>query len=142
MYALTDLTIRLMFQRDLPAVLAVEQRNPGRHWTRDDFLPVFDDPSVDGWVAEVDGSVVGYLVFRTEPGGLTLLNIAIAPYWRRHGIASNMLQRLDEKRPARVRAVVPESNLPVHLLLRGAGYAAVRVLRDQFDGEDGYVMER
>src|SRR4051812_46356912 len=102
----TDLTIRLMFQRDLPAVLYVEQRGPGRHWTRDNFLPVFDDPLTDGWVAEVDGSVVGHLVFRTEPDGLALLNIAIAPYWRRHGIGRTMLQRLDEKRPTRIRAVV------------------------------------
>src|SRR3954464_14081522 len=137
MNAVTDLTVRLMFQRDLPAVLEVEQRKPDRPWTRDDFLPVFDDHKVDGWVAEVDGTVVGHLVFRTDAEGLTLLNLAVAPYWRRQGIAAAMLHRLDEKQPARVRAVVPESNLPVQLLLRHAGYQAVRVRRGNFEEEDG-----
>jgi hypothetical protein len=53
-----------------------------------------------------------------------------------------MLAKLGEKHAPLIRATVPESNLPVQLLLRDAGYKAVRVCRGHFDGEDGYLMER
>jgi ribosomal protein S18 acetylase RimI-like enzyme len=90
----------------------------------------------------MDGRIVGYLVFRSGPDGVTLLNLAVAPYWRRQGIARAMLAKLGEKPAPVLRATVPESNLPFQLLLRGAGYKAVRVCRGHFDGEDGYLMER
>ncbi len=137
-----DLGVQLMFQRALPAVLEVERSRPGRRWAREDFLPAFDDPIAEGWVAEVDGRVVGHLVFRREGEGLALLNLAVAPHWRRQGVARAMLGMLEEKRPARIRATVPESKLAAQLLLRKAGFRAVGVLHGCFDEEDGYVMQR
>jgi len=142
MKTVSDLTIRLMFHRDLRDVLAIERRKPGLGWKREDFRPVFHAHDTDGWVAEMDGRIVGHLVFRSGPDGVTLLNIAVAPYWRRQGIARAMLAKLGEKHAPFIRVIVPESNLPVQLLLRSAGYQAVGVSRGHFDGEDGYLMER
>jgi ribosomal protein S18 acetylase RimI-like enzyme len=135
-----DLTVRLMFQRDLPEVLAIERRKP--HGARDEeaFGPVFTDPDTDAWVAETDDHIVGYIVFRRTPRGLSLLNVEVAPYWRRRGIARSMLALLHERGPARVEAVVPEGNLETQLLLRAAGYRADAVLRGHFGGEDGYLI--
>ena len=141
MNAVRDLTVRLMFPRDLKHILAIEEKRPGS-WSRENFTPVFRWGNTTGWVAEIGDVIVGHLVFSSGPQGLTLLNVAVAPYWRRQGIARTMLQKLDEKHPARIEATVPESNLTAQMLLRNAGYKAVRVLRDQFGGEDGYVMER
>jgi len=39
-----------------------------------------------------------------------------------------------------VPVVVPETNLPAQLLLREAGYRAIRIERDYYGGEDGYLM--
>ena len=142
MNTVSDLTIRLMFHRDLRDVLAIERRKPGLGWKRADFRPVFHAHDTDGWVAEMEGRIVGHLVFRCGPDGVTLLNLAVAPYWRRQGIARAMLAKLGEKPAPLIRATVPESNLPVQLLLRDAGYKAVRVCRGHFNGEDGYLMER
>jgi ribosomal-protein-alanine N-acetyltransferase len=142
MSAVRDLTVRLMFHRDLRHVLAIEQRKSGPCWSRLDFSPVFHCGQTTGWVAEVDDAVVGHLVFRSGPHGFTLLNLAVAPYWRRQGVARAMLKKLDEKRPPCIEAAVPESNLPAQLLLRSAGYRAVQVLREHFGEEDGYLMER
>jgi ribosomal-protein-alanine N-acetyltransferase len=145
----TSLTIRLMFNRDLARVLEIERRSPGEHWTRKDFLPVFHAADTDGWVAEADGRIVGFMIFQVQNAGgsrlVVLRNIAVAPYWRRSGVGRAMLERLDEKlRGAedRIQAVVAESNLPAQLFLRAAGYKAVRVLRGHFGSEDGYLMER
>jgi ribosomal-protein-alanine N-acetyltransferase len=142
MNTVSDLTIRLMFHRDLRDILAIERGKPGLGWKREDFRPVFHAQDADGWVAEMDGQIVGHLVFRSGPDGVTLLNLAVAPYWRRRGIARAMLAKLNEKQALLIRATVPESNLPVQLLLRDAGYQAVDVFRGHFDGEDGYLMER
>src|SRR5207248_2884697 len=61
---LNNLTVRLMFQRDLAQVVDIDQRRPGKPWVQEDFLPVVEKPGTDGWVAEVDGAIVGFLVYR------------------------------------------------------------------------------
>jgi [ribosomal protein S18]-alanine N-acetyltransferase len=137
-----ELTIRLMFHRDLAQVLAIEKNKPDRPWTRQDFSPVFRAPNTDGWVAEVNEAVAGYIVFQSTPDGVLLQNIAVAPYWRRQGIARTMLGRLSEKKPTLVRAVVPETNLALQLLLKSADFRAVGVCRGRQDDGDRYVMER
>lgn len=149
MKTLRDLTIRLMFNRDLSKVLEIERRKPGPAWTRNDFRPVFRAPDADGWVAEIDGEVVGFVVFRhvaDESGRRVVLrNFGVAPYWRRRGVGRAMFRKIEDRlRSAedRVQVTVPESNLPAQLFLRGVGYKAVRVLRDHFGGEDGFFMER
>src|SRR5947208_12505536 len=129
-----DLSVRLMFKRHLPHVLAIESRN-ARPWTRQDFLAVFDCPGGEAWVAEIDDVIVGYIVFQSYPEGIHLLNLVVVPYWRRQGIARTMLEKLDEKRPSVIWAIVPERNLPVQMVLREAGYKAVEVLRGQFEEE-------
>jgi ribosomal-protein-alanine N-acetyltransferase len=138
-----------MFNRDLGKVLEIERRGPGPHWTRKDFLPVFHAADTDGWVAEADGRIVGFVVFQVHNAGgsrrVVLRHLAVAPYWRRSGVGRAMLERLDEKLRAagdRIQATVEESNLAAQLFLRAGGYKAVRVLRGHFGGADGYLMER
>ena len=80
-----------------------------------------------------------------QPLRIVLRNIAVANEWQRHGVARSLLERFERKLrhdQDRIQAIVPESNLPIQLLLRDAGYKAMRVLRDYFADEDGYLMER
>jgi [ribosomal protein S18]-alanine N-acetyltransferase len=146
---LSNLTVRLMFNRDLRTVLEIERKRPGEPWTRRDFLPVFRAPDTEGWVAEIDDQVVGFIVFRVHPDGLgrriSVLNVGVAPYWRRAGVARSMFLKLADRLRApgdSLQATVPESNLALQLCLRAAGFKAVRVLRGHFVNEDGYVMRR
>jgi ribosomal-protein-alanine N-acetyltransferase len=137
-----DLTVRLLFQRDLPDVLRVERHGPPPRWGREDFRPVFDAPGTDGWVAEAGGQVVGFVVFRASPGRLALLRLGVAPFWRRQGVARAMLAHVHERAAGVVEAAVPEADLAAQLFLRDAGYKAVRVLRRHRGGGDAYLMER
>jgi ribosomal protein S18 acetylase RimI-like enzyme len=76
---------------------------------------------------------------------LNLLHIAVAPDWRRRGVAATLLGQLEQflRHPEdSIRAAVPEGNLPVQLFLRAAGYKALRVLRGFYAAEDAYLMER
>lgn len=83
----------------------------------------------------------------TGPQSLRIIlrNVAVAHEWQRRGVGKALLERFERKlrHPQdRIQAIVPESNLPLQYLLRDAGYRAMRVLRDYFDNEDGYLMER
>lgn len=80
-----------------------------------------------------------------QPLRIVLRNIAVAREWQRRGVARSLLERFERKLrhdQDRIQAVVPESNLPIQLLLREAGYKALKVLHDYFGNEDGYLMER
>jgi len=170
--ATAKLTLRWMIQRDLPQVLRIERQAPALQWCQQDFLAVFQSGDTAGWVAEVGDQVVGYLIYKaiTQPepaepealdslgfagqaGGrpvlkplrISLLNLAIAPEWRRHGIGRALLAKLNQKlRQSEdyIQATVPESNLPFQLLLRDAGYKAVSILRGYFGTEDAYLLRR
>ncbi len=82
---------------------------------------------------------------RLSPRHVDLLRIGVLPEWQRQGIGRTLLEELDQEFRQSgdlIRAIVPETNLPVQLLLRDAGYKAVRILPAYHGSEDGYVMER
>lgn len=147
---LENASVRLMFPRDLSQVLDIEERKPGQRWQQHDFLPVFLSYHTDGWVAEANGEVVGFMVFKVahqeeRPATITILNLIVAPYWRRRGIASGMVEHLCEelmKPDSRLRSVVPESDLATQLFLRAKGFEAIRVLRGRYGDQDAYLFER
>ena len=159
------ITLRWMMQRDLAQVLPIAGQAAPEAWGRQDFLNLFQSADAAGWVAEVEDRVVGFLTYRVtwqpedagaapprgkqetnaRPLRIVIQNLAVAPEWRRRGAALALLNRLGQKlRQAKdcVQVSVPESNLPLQLLLRKAGYKAVRVLRGHYGGDDAYLMER
>jgi ribosomal protein S18 acetylase RimI-like enzyme len=81
----------------------------------------------------------------TKPLCVNLLNIVVAPEWRRQGIGTSMLEILDQgpwRAAPSIQMLVPETNLPLQLFLRAVGYKAICVVRECFDSEDAYLMER
>jgi [ribosomal protein S18]-alanine N-acetyltransferase len=167
-----NLSLRWMIQRDLPRVLRIERQAPVYQWTQQDFLAVFQSGDTAGWVAEGGEEIVGFLIYKaiTQPDStdtdtlesaefttqqgarpilkplrISLLNLAVAPEWHRHGIGRALAAKLNQKlrQPEDyIQATVPESNLPFQLLLRAAGYKAVSILRGYFGTEDAYLLRR
>lgn len=78
----------------LDAVMAIEHACHARPWTRGNFT----DSLASGYLADVlfdaGRTLVGYCVAVAGAGEMHLLNLSVAPEYRRHGHASFMMQAL------------------------------------------------
>ena len=89
------MAVRPMEPRDVEAVLAIQAASPEiAQWTRADYERV-EAGEMAGWVAErISGegargpAVVGFLVARNIPPEVEILNLAVVPSARQHGVGS------------------------------------------------------
>jgi ribosomal protein S18 acetylase RimI-like enzyme len=166
------LNVRNMTSTDLPRVLQLERQRLGSSWLRHDLAMNPTSEERGTWVATIQNHVIGYLVYQhmveTDPVAsgphfersrlaeakdktsapsvcVDLLQLYVAPDWRRRGIGRALITRFDprpqQQGTCTIEAAVPESNLPMQLLLRSIGYKAVRVLRGFHGEEDAYLMQ-
>jgi ribosomal-protein-alanine N-acetyltransferase len=81
-------------------------------------------------VAEVDGNIVGYVLYEITSSEIYIINFAVHAEFRRQGIArgliSGLVAKLSERRTL-ITVSVPDSALPAQLLLRELGFKAVAV---------------
>jgi ribosomal-protein-alanine N-acetyltransferase len=138
-----------MIARHVPAVLDIENAAYASHaspWSSDDFLRCLRNRNCIGMVAEQCGDVVGYMVYGMFDRSIELLNIAVSPNHRLLGIGSQMLAALEYKLVAshkrdKLTLLVREHNVVAQIFFRKHGFRATQVIRDCFQGEDGYWME-
>jgi len=101
--------------------------------------------TVETWVAEREGAVVGFLAIReTAPGEAEILNMAVHRQWRRRGVAREMLIQVLGKRFGEVYLEVRESNATAIRLYELAGFQRVGVRPQYYKQPDeaGIVMKR
>lgn len=139
--------IRWMIRRDMPEVLATEQASFDYSWTEEDFLRCLRQRNCIGMVAEQDEKVVGFMIYELHKTKLHILNFAVHPRARRHGIGLQMVAKLIGKlsshRRTRITLAVRETNLPAQLFFRDQGFRAVKVMRGYYEdsGEDAFTMQ-
>lgn len=87
-----DIRLRPFVESDLPQVLEIEQASFLLPWNGEFFLTELHHPHGWVWVAEKDGTIVGYLCgwFVADEG--EILNIAIHPDYRRRGLGKFLLE--------------------------------------------------
>lgn len=133
-------TLRYMIERDLSAVIAIENATTDRPWDRECLRRTLGQPSTCGIVAVHSDRVVGYAVYQLQRRILSVLNFAVDPKECRVGIGTwmieNLKSKLSEMRRNRLRFLVRESNLAACLFLKANGLLATEVIRDGFETED------
>ncbi len=83
--------IREMARNDAPEVERVLAASPGASlWTAADLLSLASR-NTRIWVAEEDEKVVGAVAARTAADEAEILNLAVAPAWRRHGVGRELM---------------------------------------------------
>lgn len=138
-------SIRWIIRRDMPAVQAIERASFDCPWGYDDFLDALRQRNCIGTVAEHEGQIVGYLLKEFDKTSYSILNLAVAPKWRRREVATQLVGKMKSNmiRRDRISATVRDSNLVAHLFLRSQRFRATTVLpAHQFEmSEDAYVFE-
>jgi ribosomal-protein-alanine N-acetyltransferase len=88
------LDIRRLTYADLPQVIAIERRAFPTPWSLAMFVLELSKPSGICLAARRDGRLCGYLVCSRYDTVWHLMNIAVDPDERRHGVATNLLSEL------------------------------------------------
>ncbi|MGH9794305.1 MAG: ribosomal protein S18-alanine N-acetyltransferase [Candidatus Acidiferrales bacterium] len=125
------LTIRSIALHDVGAVGSIALLSPeAAQWPAADIerLVGGEARGIQGWVGEVGGELAGFLVMRSAPGEVEILNMAVVPQSRRAGVGSRLLRHaLEVARAAgaqRVFLEVRESNRAAIALYARHGFQA------------------
>jgi [ribosomal protein S18]-alanine N-acetyltransferase len=144
-----DVRIREMVAADLDTVLAIERTSFTMPWTMDTFRGLLRRSDADLFVAErVGGPVVAYAVVWMVMDQAELGDIAVAPDWRRRGLARRLMDTvLDHARRRGVREIFLEvrpSNHEARRLYERYGFVEVGRRRNYYSQprEDALVLRR
>lgn len=136
-----------MIRPDLPTVLQIEVESFEFPWTEEEFIRCLRQRNCIGMVAEVNCSVVAFMIYELHKNRLHVLNFAVAQSHRRTGVGTAMVNKLKSKlssdRRNRILLEVRETNLAAQLFFRKQGFKAISILRDFYEDttEDAYLMQ-
>ena len=131
---------------DLDEVMVIERASFPYPWSPRFFLQELQVQCARSILAEVDGKIVGYILFWLLPGEIDIHNVAVHAGFRRQGIARLLLaQVISEARGRcldRVTLEVRQSNTPAQRLYESIGFGITGVRRGYYsdDGEDALTM--
>jgi ribosomal protein S18 acetylase RimI-like enzyme len=129
----SQLRVRRGGPRDLPAVTVVQEASPeAAQWKVSDYL------EYEFRIAEAGGRIAGFLVARTLAAGeREVLNLAVAPEFRRGGVARKLLQSFLAESPGAVYLEVRESNGAGRGFYKSMGFQEVSTRSRYYETPDG-----
>ena len=139
--------IRPMTRDDLDGVLAIEHVSCPVPWKREHFIQEIHSHICFPHVAVIDGSIAGFLCLSSLFEEAQILNIAVAPEFRRKGVARMLMElaiRLAREKGAENLVLeVRESNAAAIALYGGYGFQRYFIRKGYYEGkEDAILMER
>jgi len=138
--------IRSAVPADAAPLVVIERRCFSDPWSENSFREALDSPWSFGLVAHTSPGIAGYLIAREVAGTGEVLNLAVSPEYRRHGVARALLRAgLTYFRKRRVEEVfleVRESNRSAQALYLSAGFRPIgqRVAYYRNPKEDALVL--
>jgi ribosomal-protein-alanine N-acetyltransferase len=144
-----NVELRRLVPRDLDTVELIERESYPTPWSRSMFAAELRKPSSIAIGAYLeDGELVGYAFVSRYVDAWHLMNIAVAPAYRRRRIATTLLERLFEVTAADPRRgytlEVRVSNADAIRLYERLGFAARGIRRGYYtdNREDALIMWR
>ena len=135
-----------MTAADLDEVIAIERASFAYPWSARFFLQELQVQCARSILAEVDGKIVGYILFWLLPGELDIHNVAVHTGFRRRGIARLLLEQVITEAQGRnldrVILEVRQSNIAAQRLYESLGFLITGIRRGYYsdDGEDALAM--
>lgn len=131
--------VRNATYRDLDRVLDIEQVSFPSPWSRTAFENELHKPISLFLVAQVGEDVAGYIIAYHYAESSHIVNIAVAPEYRRHGIGRRLLERaIEEARMDNLDFVFLEvraSSLPAQRLYESMGFRPIKRLPNYYSRE-------
>lgn len=93
----SDVVIRPMQEDDVPQIAQLEQLCFSLPWSENCVRSELTNPLSLWLVAAVDDAVAGYIGSQTVLGEADIMNVAVAPQFRRCGIGETLLLQLEQK---------------------------------------------
>ena len=140
--------IRKMEQRDVPAIAELEKICFSDPWSENSIASELDNRLSCWLVAEQNESVVGYVGSQSVLDAADMMNIAVAPEYRKQGIGKALIEALMEYlRQKKVIALLLEvrvSNASAIALYQKMGFEQVgrRPKYYRNPREDALIMRR
>ena len=131
---------------DLDAVMAIERTSFAYPWSSRFFQQEFEVECARSILAEMNGVIVGYVLFWLLPESVDIHNLAVSRDYRRRGVGRILLHKVIVEAIwqscARVTLEVRKSNLAAQKLYESAGFVATGVRKGYYsdDGEDAVTM--
>ena len=147
--ARVTIRLRKLELGDLDAIVQIEQVSYPTPWSRSMFTTELAKPSSLSFGAlDDEETLIGYLVLSRYVDAWHVMNVAVAPAWRRRGVATALLRRLlDETRHDAQRGYTLEvrvSNVSAISLYERFGFRPKGVRRGYYtdNREDALIMWR
>ena len=122
------ISLRRLTYADLPVVISIERRSFGSPWSPGMFVLEMSKDSSVTLAAVLDDRPVAYAVFSRYDSAWHLMNIAVAPEHRRHGIASTLIEgALAEIDPGTEPDRTGVTGMPVTLEVRPSNRSAIEL---------------
>ena len=139
------LTIRQLGYGDLPSVISIERRSFPTPWSLAMFVLELSKPGGICLAAEdEDGELIAYLVCARYDDVWHLMNVAVAPEYRRGGIATGLIKQLFDESGNELPFTleVRVSNREAIAMYEGFGFrsAGTRPRYYHDNGEDALIM--
>lgn len=140
------MVFRRMVEEDLDRVSEMEKEIFSTPWSKDSFFESLQKTYSHFFVAEEDGSILGYLGIHNFGGDGEITNVAVDKIWRGKGVAFSMLTyAMDETKTEGIEAFTLEvraSNTPAIRLYEKLGFVNQGIRRNFYENptEDAIIM--
>jgi ribosomal-protein-alanine N-acetyltransferase len=132
--------LRPMTEADLPRIHRIELASYEYPWSPGNFADSLN-AGYSMWVREADGEIIGYYVMMAAAGEAHLLNLTIAPIWRRHGLGRDLLEHCmacaRDHRADTLFLEVRTSNTAAIGLYHSSGFIDLAMRRGYYPAREG-----
>jgi [ribosomal protein S18]-alanine N-acetyltransferase len=133
---------------DLPVLSKIDEAcfPPGISYSRKELAAFIAHRSARTWIAEGEGSIVGFVVANREPERVGhIITIDVLEGWRRRGAGTQLMNVAEDwARKAKLQIIyleTAEENLAAQSFYKARGYRKVELVdRYYSDGQAAWVM--
>ncbi|WHI50685.1 ribosomal protein S18-alanine N-acetyltransferase [Microbulbifer sp. MLAF003] len=137
--AAVGLRKRLAGVTDCAALAALARSAHSHPWNETQYRQSLESGH-QGWLLENEGEMIACCVISHLFDEVEILDVAVAPNWRRHGIAERLLKGLITELPDDIRRLLLEvrsSNLAALSLYRKLGFSEDGLRKNYYPAENG-----